>query len=87
MSTALGRSPLQSGRSYRDRKNRLWTVTRVTNAGRADTGARLPSMALVTCLDPFAAHDPDTRAPQWVNADSGRWSDAIESDLDLVRPA
>jgi hypothetical protein len=81
------KSPVQRGRSYRDRHGRVWEIRRVTNAGRDATGALLPAMALAVCLDQHAVDDVDTRAPQWLNADTGRWSDGCESAIDLVSPA
>ncbi len=88
MTAALGRSPLCMGRTYRDRRDRRWRVVRVTNAGKVPfTAACLPSMALVTCIEPDAAKTPETRHAQWLFADTGCCFAQCQADIDLVRAA
>jgi len=87
MTAPLATSPLQRGRTYRDRRGRRWTIQRITNAGREGYGGALPAMAFAVCIEADAAANVDTRSPQWFVADSGRWSLAVDSELDLVRAA
>lgn len=81
MSGATDRKPLAAGCQYLDRSGRRWLVRRVerTTAGRGPYG----SLALAVAVD-CPTSDPDLRCPQWFYTDTGRWSNAAETSIDLV---